>query len=200
MTSTLRYSKFSPFVRKVLVFASEAGLRDTIALEPADVWAADTDIAKDNPLGKIPAMTTPDGVFTGSFACCDWLDQQHSGDALIPRRGPARWRAIQIHGLADGAMEAAVFIVNETLRRPKEFIWDGSIARQRGKISGGLAAIEARVGELASIDIASITTGCLLGYLDLRHKDFDWRAGAPKLRTFYESFAKRPSMEATKPE
>lgn len=204
MIVTLRYSKFSPFVRKVLVFADEAGLRETITLEPADVWSADTDIAKDNPLGKIPAMATPDGVFTNSFACCDWLDQQHQGEALIPRRGPARWRAMQIHGLADGATEAAVFIVNETLRRPKEFIWDGSIARQRGKILGGLLALEQRAaelaGELATVDIGSIATGCLLSYLDLRHKDLDWRAPVPKLAAFYENFSQRPSMQATKPE
>lgn len=200
MSATLRYSKFSPFVRKVLVFASEAGLRDTITLEPADVWAADTDIAKDNPLGKIPALRTPDGTFTSSFACCDWLDQQHGGEALIPRRGPERWRVMQLHGLADGAMEAAVFIVNETLRRPKEFVWSGAIERQRGKLLGGMEALEARTGELAPVDLASITTGCLLGYLDLRHKDLDWRGRVPKLRAFYESFASRPSMEATKPE
>ena len=200
MTATLRYSKFSPFVRKVLVFADETGQRDTIALEPADVWSADTDIAKDNPTGKIPAMQTPDGAFIGSFACCDWLDQQHNGTALIPRRGPERWRAVQLHGLADGAMEAAVFVVNETLRRPKEFIWSGSIERQRGKILGGLDALEARANELTPVDIASITTGCLLGYLDLRHKDVDWRAKAPKLAAFYEAFSQRPSMQATKPE
>lgn len=200
MSATLRYSKFSPFVRKVLVFAAEAGIRDKIALEPADVWAADTDIAKDNPLGKIPAMKTPDGTFTGSFACCDWLDQQHGGDALIPRKGAERWRVMQLHGLADGTMEAAVFIVNETLRRPKEFIWSGSVDRQRGKIEGGLGALEARIADLAPIDLASITTGCLLGYLDLRHKDLDWRTKAPKLAAFYETFRTRPSMDATKPE
>lgn len=200
MSATLRYSKFSPFVRKVLVFAAEAGIRDLVALAPADVWAADTDIAKDNPLGKIPAMKTPDGTFTSSFACCDWLDQQHGGDALIPRRGPERWRVMQLHGLADGAMEAAVFIVNETLRRPKEFVWSGSVERQRGKIFGGLAALEARAGDLAPVDLASITTGCLLGYLDLRHKDLDWRTQAPRIAAFYETFRKRPSMDATKPE
>ena len=200
MPVTLRYSKFSPFVRKVLVFAAESGQQDSITLEAADVWAAETDIAKDNPTGKIPAMRTPDGAFIGSFACCDWLDQQHDGAALIPRRGPDRWRCMQIHGLADGAMEAAVFIVNETLRRPKEFVWLGSIDRQRGKIFGGLAALEARASELALVDLGSITTGCLLGYLDLRHKDLDWRAVAPKLRAFYDTFAQRPSMQATKPE
>ena len=200
MTVTLRYSKFSPFVRKVLVFADEADLRGTITLEAADVWSAETDIAKDSPLGKIPTMRTHDGVFTDSFACCDWLDQQHSGTALIPRRGPERWRVMQLHSLADGAMEAAVFIINETLRRPKEFIWTGSIERQRGKILGGLAALEERSGELGGIDLATITTGCLLGYLDLRHKDLAWRTAAPALATFYEGFGIRPSMVATKPE
>src|ERR1700687_3227023 len=54
----LRYSNASPFVRKVLVFAHEAGLAQNIELVPTDVWAADTDIVRDNPLGKVPTLVT----------------------------------------------------------------------------------------------------------------------------------------------
>lgn len=200
MTVTIRYAKPSPYVRKVLVFATEAGLRETLTLEPADPWAADTDLAKDNPIGKVPAMRTPDGVFIGSFACCDWLDQQHGGAALIPRRGAERWRVMQLYGLADGVLDAALAAVVERLRRPHEWIWQGWIDRQEAKIRAGLAALEQRADELRPIDIASITTGCMLGYLDFRFGHFDWRAQTPKLAAFYEEFSKRPSMQATRPD
>ena len=38
------YSPASPFVRKVLVFAHETELADSIGLVPGDVWAAETGI------------------------------------------------------------------------------------------------------------------------------------------------------------
>jgi glutathione S-transferase len=47
MSLKLWYSPASPFVRKVMVFAHETGLADSIALVPGDVWAADSEITKD---------------------------------------------------------------------------------------------------------------------------------------------------------
>lgn len=195
----LRYAKPSPFVRKVIVFADEAGLADRIEFRPTDVWSADTDIAKDNPLGKVPALLTPDGTFVGSFACCDYLDRRN-GRRMIPDEPKARWRVMQMHGLADGAMEAAVDYVIESIRRPAEFVYAGYLDRQVDKIERTLDALQARRPEIAEIDLASITTGCLLGYLDFRLKDrLDWRKRAPDLAGWYAEFAKRPSMMKTQP-
>jgi hypothetical protein len=39
----------------------------------------------------------------------------------------------------------------------------------------------------------------MLGYLDLRFADKDWRSGHPKLAAFAATIGQRPSMEATKP-
>lgn len=196
----LRYSPTSPFVRKVLVFADEVGVVDRIDRVNTDVWSTSTDIFKDNPLGKVPALVTNDGVFVGSFACCDYLDRQNGARRLIPDTGAARWRAMQVHGLADGAMEAAVAYVIEALRRPQDYVYQGNLDRQLDKIARAADALEARAGDLAEVDLGSVTTACTLGYLDLRFKDkFDWRARAPKLAAFYAQFAKRPSMQKTAP-
>jgi glutathione S-transferase len=35
--------------------------------------------------------------------------------------------------------------------------------------------------------------------LDFRYDDKNWRASCPSLAAWYETFAKRPSMEATRP-
>ena len=62
-------------------------------------------------------------------------------------------------------------------------------------------ALQARQGDLSEIDLGSITTGCMLGYLDFRLKGkLDWRARAPGLASWYVDFAKRPSMLKTGPE
>jgi glutathione S-transferase len=195
----LRYSNASPFVRKVLVFAHETGLAQNIALIPTDVWAADTDIARDNPLGKVPTLVTNDGVFIGSTLCCEYLDSHHSATPLIPRETAARWQVLQRHALADGIIEAAVAHVVETLRRPAAFVYSGTLERQQQKIQRALDVIEGDVAAYGDIDLASVTLGCALGYLDFRHGALNWREGRPKLTHWYSQFAARPSMVATAP-
>lgn len=197
----LRYAKTSPFVRKVLVFADEVGIADRIELAPTDVWTAETDIAKDNPLAKVPALVTREGTFVGSFACCDYLERRNGAPKLIPDEAKKRWRVMQIHGLADGLMEAAVDYVIEALRRPQEFVYPGYLERQMAKITGALDALEARRGDLEGVDLGSVTAACALGYLDFRFPDkIDWRKRSPGLAAWYADFAKRPSMLKTRPD
>lgn len=49
------------------------------------------------------------------------------------------------------------------------------------------------------VTIGQIALGCALGYLDFRFADEDWRQGRPALADWYETFAERPSMQATMP-
>lgn len=196
----LRYSNASPFVRKVVVFAHEAGLAQNIELLPTDVWAADSDIARGNPLGKVPTLVTTDGTFIGSELCCEYLDSLHAGLPLIPRLMQARWQVLQRHALADGVIEAAVAHVVETLRRPAAFVYSGTLARQQEKMQRALDVIEGDVAAYGDIDLASITLGCALGYLDFRHAALNWRSDRPNLTQWYSQFATRPSMVATAPQ
>lgn len=195
----LRYSSASPFVRKVLVFAHEIGLAHNIELVPTDVWAADTDIARDNPLGKVPTLVTADGTFIGSTLCCEYLDSLHAGPPLIPREAHGRWQVLQRHALADGIIEAAVAHVVETLRRPAALVDRGTLERQQGKMQRALDVIEGDVAAYDDIDLASVTLGCTLGYLDFRHGALHWRADRPKLTDWCSQFEIRPSMIATAP-
>ena len=195
----LRYSNASPFVRKVLAFAHETGLIQYIELVPTDVWAADTDIARDNPLGKVPTLVTTDGNFIGSTLCCEYLDSRHAGPPLIPRETKARWRVLQRHALADGIIEAAVAHVVETLRRPAAMVHAGMLERQQEKIQRALDVIEGNLAAYDGIDLSSVTLGCALGYLDFRLDALNWRADQPKLTRWYSRFEVRPSMVATAP-
>jgi glutathione S-transferase len=195
----LRYSSASPFVRKVLVFAHETGLAGQIECVKTDVWAEGSDIVKDNPLGKVPALITPDGTFIGSALCCEYLDTLHTGRRLIPAEAPQRWRVLQQHSLADGIIEAAVAYIVETIRRPEALIYAGMQERQRAKILRTLDMIEAAGDLQGDIDLASITLGCALGYLDFRHPTIDWRQSRPALASWFAAFDERASMRATKP-
>lgn len=198
MSLKLWYSPASPFVRKVMVFAHEAGLADSIELASGNVWATDSPITKDNPLGKVPALVTPDGIFPGSYLCCEYLDSLHAGLRLIPSDARERWPVLQLHAFADGIIEATVASAIEQVRRPKELVYQGMLDRQRNKIIGTLDKI-ASLELSRAADIGSITLGCALGYLDYRMPQLDWRAGRTTLGQWYESFSQRKSMQATLP-
>jgi glutathione S-transferase len=196
----LRYSSASPFVRKVLVFAHETGLASQIECIKTDVWDEGSDIVEDNPLGKIPALIAPEGTFIGSALCCEYLDSLHGGRRLIPAEIPRRWSVLQRHSLADGIIEAGVAYVVETIRRPKALIYASMKERQRAKILRTLDRIEATAGQASGdIDLASITLGCALGYLDFRLANMDWRSSCPALASWFAAFDERASMRATKP-
>ena len=198
MSMKLWYSPASPFVRKVMVFAHETGLANSITLVPGDVWEPDTAITKDNPIGKVPALVTADGVFAGSYLCCEYLDSLHAGARLIPSEPHERWPVMQMYAFADGIIEAAVASITEQLRRPKEFVYQGTLDRQSDKIKRTLDRI-ATMPLPQAIDIAAVTLGCALGYLDFRLPQLRWREGRDALKLWYEKFAERKSMQATVP-
>ena len=199
----LRYAPTSPYVRKVVVTAMEAGLDDQVEKIETNVWDPATDIAEDNPLGKIPALTTDDGtVLCDSPLICEHLDSLNGGAPLIPAEGPERWRTLNLQALADGIMDSAVSRNIEIRIRPEEFRWDGWHTRQKAKVEGALGVLEkqAAAGKLdGPVNLGSIAVGCALGYLDLRFAADDWRSGNPALSAWYEGFAQRPSMQATVP-
>ena len=111
----LRYSSTSPFVRKVMVTAHEAGIIDQIEPVATNVWAKDTDIGTDNPVGKVPTIVTDGGeILYDSSVICEYLDSLHDGKKLFPASGGARWQALRVF-LAGGGPQ----VINE-VRRPDD--------------------------------------------------------------------------------
>jgi glutathione S-transferase len=47
------------------------------------------------------------------------------------------------------------------------------------------------------VDIAHVTLGVVLGYLDFRYPELDWHARHPQLDRWYEAFSARSSMKET---
>ncbi|HYN40053.1 MAG TPA: glutathione S-transferase N-terminal domain-containing protein [Rhodospirillales bacterium] len=198
----LRYSPTSPYVRKVTVTAHECGLHHRIERLPTDIREPQKDFLGDNPLGKVPALITDDGLqLFDSRVICEYLDSLHDGRKLFPVDVPARWRTLRLMALADGITDAAVLRRLETLRPDKErsAFW---IERQRGKEMRGLDMLEREVPRFnPHVTIGQISVGCSLGWLDFRWgTPEDWRIGRPLLADWYSMFMSRPSMTATVPE
>ena len=198
----LRFAATSPYVRKVVVAAAECGLEDRIERIDTNVWAPDTDIADDNPLGKVPTLITDDGrVLIDSPVICDYLDSLSPEVRLVPAEGDERWRVQNLAALGHGLMDASVGRVMEIRIRPEPYRWQGLLDRLKAKTDRALDLLEkeAAAGRLPGVDLASITVGCALGYLDLRFAEEAWREGRPALTAWYEAFGRRPSMQASDP-
>jgi glutathione S-transferase len=199
----LRYSPASPYVRKVMVLALETGLAGK--LEKVATTVSPTkpsqDVAKDNPLIKVPALVLDDGSsLFDSPVICEYLDSLHGGAKLFPASGAARWTALRRQALGDGILDAAILTRYESLR-PDNLKWPDWTDGQMTKVRTALGVLEAEADKLGStVDIGTITIGCALGYLDFRFAGENWRATHPKLATWYESFAARPSMKETVPQ
>src|SRR3546814_589502 len=121
----LHYSATSPYVRKVMAVAIEAGLDgklDKVAAAASPVGVNDT-LNRDNPLGKVPCLVTDDGqALFDSRVICEYLDSL-AGGRLFPASGPARWTALRRQAQGDGLLDAALLARYETAMRPGEKLW-----------------------------------------------------------------------------
>jgi glutathione S-transferase len=200
----LRYSPTSPFVRKVMVTALETGLAGRIEKIPTAVAPTklNDEVARENPLVKVPALTTDDGlVLYDSPVICEFIDSLHDGAKVFPATGTQRWVALRQQALGDGILEAAILARYESIR-PKEFLWPDWIDAQLRKVRGAIAALEREVGQgllRGPFTIGQITVSCALGYLDFRYAHEKWRERAPALGRWYDDVAERPSLKQTMP-
>jgi len=202
---TLFHSPLSPFVRKVMVVLHETGQLGRVAVHGVNISPVqgDPQLEQGNPIGKIPALRLADGtVLHDSRVICEYLDQQHVGQPLLPREGSARWRRLTLASQADAILDAAVSSRYEVAVRPEDKRWDGWLDAQSEKIRRSLDNFEREhLAELASgFDLAAIGLACALGYLDLRQPAFGWRERQPGLAAWYAEVAQRPSMLATVPQ
>ncbi len=200
----LRYSPTSPYVRKVMVVALETGLAERLERIPTTVVPTklNDEVARENPLVKVPALTTDDGlVLYDSPVICEYLDTLHDGPKLFPASGKARWLALRQQALGDGILDAAILGRYEILR-PKEYQWQDWLDAQMRKVRGALAALEmeAEAGDLGGpLSIGHITIACALGYLDFRYQSEAWRTKHRRLAVWAEEVAQRKSIQLTVP-
>ena len=192
----------SPFARKARIALLEKGIAfETVIDNP---WNPNAQAPDHNPLGKIPVLLTDDGggVYD-SKVIIEYLEALYPGTPLLPRVPLARVAARQIEALADGVCDAIVLIVLERAR-PAGLQSRDWINRQVAKVQAGVAqAAQALAGNEFFIggrfSVADIAVGCMLGYLDLRLPEFEWRAEQSGLIPFYERMMSRDSFKQTVP-
>lgn len=199
----LWYSPASPFARKVRISAIELGLADRI--EPVEIAVLpskpNVDLARENPLIKVPALKAEDGaVLYDSRVICEYLDSLAGGGRLFPATGRSRWAALTRQALGDGVMDAGILRRYELVLRPAALRWDEWLAGQQAKIDHALDAADKDAGRWGdAFDIGHITIACALGWLDFRFGDFNWRERRPALAAWKARIDTRASVSQTVP-
>ena len=196
----LHWSPRSPFVRKVMIVAHEAGVADRIhcVRSVASATKPNPDIMRDNPLSKIPTLVLDDGTpLYDSPVICEYLDTLHDGPRLFPTEPAARFLALRRQAFGDGLLDLLLLWRGE-LMRPEEHRSQTHLASFEAR---SLAALDRLAGEAADLaatrfDIGHVTIGCVLSYLDFRFADMCWRGGRPALADWHRTFAERPSVLA----
>jgi glutathione S-transferase len=192
----------SPYTRKVRVVLAEK--RIEYAFEEDVPSAPETRVPEFNPLGKVPVLVMDDGsTLYDSRVIVEYLDAASPVTRLLPDVTRGRVQVKRWEALADGVCDAASAIVVEKRRqaRKQEAAW---IGRQSQKIERGLRTIAEELSERTwcfgdNYSLADVAVGVMLGYLDLRFPDIDWRGTYPNLERHSDKLFKRASFRDSAP-
>jgi glutathione S-transferase len=199
----LHWSPRSPYVRKVLIAAHEAGLADRIETVRTVVAAAEpnTELMKENPQSRLPTLRLADGTaIYDSVVICEYFDSLHDGEKLFPANWPERLIALRRHALGDGMLDTMLMWRGEVLRpAANQSIKHMQAWRLKTNVSVDKLEQEAEALGSSRFSIGHIGIGVALGYIDFRFPELAWRDGHPRLTAWYETFAARPSVKATEP-
>lgn len=199
----LAYSTASPYARKVVIVAMEAGLDSKIQRVPTAVRPDQPNLAlgKENPLMKVPTLVTDGGeTLYDSRVICAYLDMLNPGPKLIPASGGERWQALRLEALGDGITDAGILVRYETALRPEGLRWKEWIDGQTKKVEQGLDLLEAHPEMLMGpLNIGQIAVACGIGWLNFRQVFGDCLANRPRLAAWCAMIAERPSFKATQP-
>lgn len=196
----LLYQTHSPYARKVLVFAHEAGLAGQLRVihQETSPTNRNDEVFALNPLGKVPVLVLPDGfALIESGVICDYLDGLGTV-RLIPESGRARWSALRLQAVAQGLCDAGIALRWETERRPEALRYQPLAEGQKAKLIESYDFIEraAAVELEGRLHIGQIALATALAWLEFRGLP-DFSEGRPRLTRWYREFCERSSMRAT---
>lgn len=195
----LHHAATSPYVRKVMACAIARGIAGRIETVPANPYASSPELLADNPLSKVPALVTDDGVAVyDSPVICEYLDTLGDAAPLFPPTGSAARLAAQVmHAAADGILDAAL-TRRMNMPHPQDDARKAVDARQQAAVDRALDVLE-KVPPQGLSDIGAIAVGCALGYLDFRFAHEPWRETRPALAAWFAAVSELPPLAQTVP-
>jgi glutathione S-transferase len=192
----------SPYARKVRIALAEKDVPFELITEVP--WNSTTSTPKYNPLEKLPVLICDDGssVYESRFIL-EYIELKHPEPRLLPDDVDEILDARRLEVLCDGICDALVLTFFERRRQPEHQSREW-MARQRRKIDGGLREMERMVAgrDFAVGDrfgLGDIAVGTVVGYIDVRFPEIDWRSLYPGLAAHSDRLEQRPSFRDTRP-
>lgn len=179
----------SPYARKARIVIREHRLEARVEEVLTDYSQRPAHLVAANPVGKIPTLVTPLGALYDSPVICEYLDSL--GPAPLLPSGDAQWFDKTRVALGDALMDAAVALMLEGRREPRERS-ARVLEKERRRITECLGACP--VGDAERLTLGDISVASALAYLDLRHPDVNWRAISPALAEWHARVESRPSF------
>ncbi|MDP3855346.1 glutathione S-transferase family protein [Phenylobacterium sp.] len=195
----LFYQTHSPYARKALVFAHEAGIAarlGVVHMETSPTRRND-EVFAENPLGKVPVLVRPGmAAIFDSDVICAYFDTLHDGRRLIPSEGEARWLALRLQAAAQGMADSGIALRWETVRRPAELRYAPLAAGHAEKLVASYDWLEQELDVEADLHVGHVALATTLSWLEFRDLP-SFREGRPRLSAWLDAFEARPSMRAT---
>ncbi|MCZ4059679.1 glutathione S-transferase [Pantoea sp. LMR881] len=192
----------SPFVRKISIIMLEKGI--IFEFINASPYSEESQVPHYNPLGKVPALVADnEQVWFDSAIIAEFLALRDNAPALLPGDPLESLQVRQIEKLADGISDSALVIVREQMR-PGDQQSEEVLLRNREKIQRGLDMLEKLAAEgkwlnAGQLNLATIATGCMIGYLNFRRVVPNWCVERPALVRLAETLFQRESFARTTP-
>jgi len=195
----LLYQTHSPYARKALVFAHEAGIASQLEVvhQETSPTVRNPEVFAQNPLGKVPVLLREGAsAIFDSDVICAYFDTLHEGPRLIPGGGEARWKALRLQAAAQGIADAGIALRWETVRRPVELRYPPLRDGYTGKLVATYDWLEKELEPGDPLHVGHIAVATALSWIAFRELP-DFKAGHPRLTDWVDAFEARASMLAT---
>lgn len=194
----LLYQTHSPYARKVLVFAHEAGLASQLQVihQETSPTQKNATVFAQNPLGKVPVLLRDEGsALFDSDVICAYLDTM-ALRSLYPAGGEEKWAALRLQALAQGLCDSGIALRWESIRRPEPLRYEPLAQGYELKLVTAYDWLEAEADFSGDLHVGHIALATALDWLAFRELP-DFRGGRPRLANWFAQFVERPSMKST---
>ena len=203
------YGSFgSPFTRRVATTLLIYKLKYEHLILRSNVPDELEQLKKFNPLARIPALETDDGMaLVDSVTILDYLDQQVAPDkTLVPLTGMVRTQMLSLIGIAAGAVEKSVACYYEegiNAKRPADKVHRPWVDRMYEQTKDGLEAIEQLVNgpwimgdHITQVDVSVV---CFWDFIVKHRPDSAPKLVCPKLEIISKKANLLDEFSATVP-